>query len=207
MNIHEMTEEECRAMLSRGNVVRLACALNNQPYIVPIHIDLEGDFLYGYATLGQKIEWMRQNPLVCLESDELVSHGQWASVIVSGRYEELPNTPEYAGERQVAERLFQRHPMWWEPASVPLPGDHPRRPIVFRVRIGRLTGRRASGPAGSPADVRWNRSETKTSWLTRVLRRVRGKWLAVAARRPGSAVSNVVPWRGEHPGRINASTG
>ena len=41
MNIHEMTEEECRAMLSRGNVVRLACALNNQPYIVPIHIDLE----------------------------------------------------------------------------------------------------------------------------------------------------------------------
>ena len=42
MNIHEMTEEECRAMLSRRNVVRLACALNNQPYIVPIHIDLRG---------------------------------------------------------------------------------------------------------------------------------------------------------------------
>jgi len=102
MNIHEMTEEECRAMLSRGNVIRLACALNNQPYIVPIHIDLEGDFLYGYATLGQKIEWMRQNRLVCLESDELISHGQWASVIVTGRYEELPDAPEYAGERRVA---------------------------------------------------------------------------------------------------------
>jgi uncharacterized protein len=175
MKIYEMTEGECRAMLARGNVARLACALNNQPYIVPIHIDLEGDFLYGYATLGQKIEWMRQNPLVCLESDELISHGQWTSVIVSGRYEELPNTPAYAGERRVAERLFQRRPMWWEPASVPPLGDHHRTPIVFRVRIGRVTGRRASGTAASAADARSNRSEAKTRWMTRVLRRVRGQ--------------------------------
>jgi nitroimidazol reductase NimA-like FMN-containing flavoprotein (pyridoxamine 5'-phosphate oxidase superfamily) len=58
-----MTDGECRAMLARRNVARFACAVNNQPYIVPIHI-----------------------------SDELISHGQWASVIVSGRYEELPNT-------------------------------------------------------------------------------------------------------------------
>jgi hypothetical protein len=183
MEIYEMTEGECRAMLARGNVARLACTLNNQPYIVPIHIDLEGDFLYGYATLGQKIEWMRQNPLVCLESDELVSHGQWASVIVSGRYEELPNTPEYAGERRVAERLFQRHPMWWEPASVPVPGDHHRAPIVFRVRIGRVTGRRASRAAASAADARRNPSEAKARWMTGVLERVRGKWLAITGRR------------------------
>jgi hypothetical protein len=87
-----MTDGECRAMLARRNVARFACAVNNQPYIVPIHIELEGDSLYGHATRGQEIEWMRQNPLVCLESDELISHGQWASVIVSGRYEELPNT-------------------------------------------------------------------------------------------------------------------
>jgi uncharacterized protein len=178
MKIQEMTDAECRAMLVRGNVARLACALNNQPYIVPIHIDLEGDFLYGYATLGQKIDWMRKNPLVCLESDELISDGQWASVIASGRYEELPNTPENASERRVAERLFQRHPMWWEPASVQLPGNHPRAPIVFRIRIGRVTGRRASRPAASTADAGWDRPETKTLWITRVLRRVRGKWLA-----------------------------
>ena len=183
MKIHEMSEQECRAMLAGGNVARLGCALKNQPYIVPIHIDLEGDFLYGYATLGQKIEWMRQNPLVCLESDELISHRQWASVIVSGRYEELPNTPEYAGERRVAERLFQKRPMWWEPASVPVPGDHHRTPVVFRVRIGRVTGRRASAAAPSAADARWNRSETRARWMTRVLRRVRGKWQAVAGRR------------------------
>ena len=73
MVIQEMTEQECRAMLARTNVARLACAQNNQPYIIPIHVDLDGEFLYGYATLGQKIEWMRQNPLVCLEIDELMT--------------------------------------------------------------------------------------------------------------------------------------
>ena len=143
MLIQEMTEPECRAMLARTSVARLACAQNNQPYIVPLRVDLDGEFLYGYATLGQKIEWLRQNSLVCLECDEVFSHGQWASVVVFGQYEELPNTPEYAGPRAVAERLFQRHPMWWEPAAVPLAAHEQRARVVFRVRIGRVTGRRA----------------------------------------------------------------
>ena len=144
MVIEEMTEQECRGMLARTDVARLACARNNQPYIAPIHVDLDGEFLYGYATLGQKIEWMRQNPLVCLEIDEIITHWQWASVIVFGRYEELPPTPEYEGPRAVAERLFEKHPVWWQPAAVPLVGHEQRPRIVFRIGIRRVTGRRAT---------------------------------------------------------------
>jgi uncharacterized protein len=175
MEIQEMTEPECRAMLARRTVARLACARNNQPYIVPIHVDLEGAFLYGYATLGQKIEWMRQNPLVCLESDELITHGQWASVIVFGHYEELPNTPENAGLRGTAERLFQKHPVWWEPALVPLAAHDQRTPIVFRIRISRMTGRRAAPDPAKTAHDREHASEARgPSWMTRVLRRIVG---------------------------------
>ncbi len=144
MVIEEMTDQECRRLLAGSNVARLACAHNNQPYIVPIHVDLDGEFLYGYATLGQKIEWMQQNPLVCLEVDELIAHGQWASVVVFGHYEELPQTPRYEDLRRVAEGLFERHPMWWEPASVPLAGREQRARIVFRIRVGRVTGRRSA---------------------------------------------------------------
>jgi uncharacterized protein len=154
MVIEEITERECSAILAATNVARLACSLNNQPYVVPLHVDLDGEFLYSYATLGQKIEWMRQNPLVCLEVDELIAHDQWASVVVFGHYEELPHTPEYEDSRRVAERLFQRHPMWWEPASVPLGANEQRRPIVFRIRIGHLTGRRASPDSVQTRDVR-----------------------------------------------------
>ena len=64
MVVHELTEQECHAVLARTNVARLACARDNQPYIVPIHIDLDNGYLYGYSSQGLKIEWMRQNPLV-----------------------------------------------------------------------------------------------------------------------------------------------
>ena len=172
MVIQELTEQECRAMLARRYVARLACAHTNQPYIVPIHVDLEGEFLYGFATLGQKIEWMRENPLVCLEIDELTAGGQWVSVVVFGHYEELPNTPEYECSRSVAERLFQRHPVWWEPASIPLATHEQRTPIVFRVRIVRVTGRLAAPDTLKTAHVPGNAFEAKRPpWLARVLRR------------------------------------
>ena len=173
MLIQEMTEQECRAMLARRYVARLACARGNQPCIFPMHVDLDGEFLYGFATLGQKIEWMRLNPLVCLEIDELMTDGQWISVVVIGHYEELPHTPEYEGPRSVAEGLFQRHPVWWEPASIPLATHERRTPIVFRIRIGRVTGRRAVPDTLKTAHVEGNASEARRPpWLARVLRRV-----------------------------------
>lgn len=173
MVIHEMTEQDCRAMLARTTVARLACARNNQPYVVPVHVDLDADFLYGYATLGQKIEWMRANPAVCLEVDELMNDQHWASVVIFGRYEELASVPEHQDSRRVAEWLFQRHAMWWEPASVPLASHERRPPIVFRIRIDRMTGRRA-GPDRATVHLPGKTLERgQPRWLARILRRMR----------------------------------
>ena len=61
---------------------RLACACNNRPYIVPIYFVYDDDRLYCFSTLGRKIEWMRENPLVCVEADEVRGHDDWTSVIV-----------------------------------------------------------------------------------------------------------------------------
>jgi hypothetical protein len=175
MVIEEMTERDCRAMLAGTNVARLACARDNQPYIVPIRVDFAGEFLYAYATLGLKIEWMRQNPLVCLEIDELTNPSKWASVVVFGHYEELPHTANHEDSRRVAERLFQKHPSWWEPSSVPLAGHPQRAPIVFRVRIGRVTGRRTAPEAVPTRDGRGNASSAKRSGWADMLRRLVGK--------------------------------
>lgn len=171
MVIHEMPPHECRQMLARTSLARLACARHNQPYIVPIHVDLEGGFLYGFATMGQKIEWMRENPLVCVEMDELTSRAQWATLIVFGKYEELPKTPDHQAARDVAEKLFQQHPMWWEPASVPVDSATQRLPIVFRISVDRVTGRYAK-PANPAPPVREDAPPGgRPHWLTRLLRR------------------------------------
>jgi uncharacterized protein len=81
MLIHEMTEDECGTALEQIGFGRLACVRRDQPYIVPIYFSYDRKHLYGVTTLGQKIEWMRSNPLVCLEIDERTSHYQWTSVV------------------------------------------------------------------------------------------------------------------------------
>ena len=143
MIIEELTYLECHAMLQRADIARLACAVDNQPYIVPINVDFGDGCLYGYSTIGQKINWMRVNPLVCLEIEEFTGHKLWATLVVFGQYEELPDTPENAYARSLAERLFQRRPMWWEPATVPIVDHPPRNPILFRILVKRMSGRQA----------------------------------------------------------------
>ena len=102
MEINEMTSEECSAFLERASLGRLGCSYENQPYVVPIHFAYEDTYLYGFSTFGQKVKWMRANPRVCVQTDEIQNQGEWISVIVYGEYEELPE-PQYSAERKHAE--------------------------------------------------------------------------------------------------------
>lgn len=168
MFIHEMTRAECRKALEQAGLGRLACAHNNRPYVVPIYFAFDGKHLYGFTTLGQKIKWMRTNAHVCLEIDELTSNDKWMSVIVFGRYEELPDEPQYEAARTEAHHLLERRAMWWEPAYVAKAHreiPHSLTPIFYRIHIDRMTGHRitpdqagisASMIAPSPAkESRW----------------------------------------------------
>src|ERR1035438_8576432 len=101
MMIREMSREECLGVLAGARLARLACAHENQPYVVPVYLayqEASGCF-FGFTTPGQKVEWMRANPLVCVEVDKIVADDQWVSVIAFGRYEELPEDPGSNGER------------------------------------------------------------------------------------------------------------
>jgi len=143
MLIHEMTLGECRAALARLDFGRLACARDDQPYVVPIHFAYDGDSVYGLTTAGQKIEWMRSNPCVCLQVDERSSHDRWVSIVVLGRYEELAGTPDSDRARSHALELLQQREGWWQPASVSRPGREQRAPIFYRIRVTQMTGLRA----------------------------------------------------------------
>src|ERR1700693_1850981 len=147
MLISEMSRQECCDLLARLGFGHLACAHENQPYIVPIYFAYEPDCLYGFATMGQKVEWMRLNPLVCLEADEVRSHVEWASAVVRGRYEEMPDTPEHAKMRQQARALLEKRSMWWQTgfAAAQTRGQFKRDiPVFYCIHIEEITGRRAS---------------------------------------------------------------
>ncbi|HTT01903.1 MAG TPA: pyridoxamine 5'-phosphate oxidase family protein [Steroidobacteraceae bacterium] len=143
MLIHEMTLDECRAALARLDFGRLACARDDQPYVVPIHFAYDGDSVYGLTTAGQKIDWMRSNPRVCLEVDERASHDRWVSIVALGRYQELAGTAGSERARTHALELLQRREGWWQPASVSRPGREQGAPIFYRIRVTQMTGLRA----------------------------------------------------------------
>lgn len=147
MFIHNMTEAECRHALETASVGRLACTRDNQPYVVPIYFAYNEHHLYAISTLGQKIEWMRANPLVCVEVDNITSHEEWMSVIVLGRYEELPDLPEFKRAREQALYHLQRRSVWWwEPACTCDHRDssHSCTPVAYRIHINRVSGLRAT---------------------------------------------------------------
>ena len=148
MLVREMSREECEDLLGRLDFGRLACARDNQPYVVPIYFASEPGCLYGFATMGQKIEWMRLNPLVCVEADEVRGVSEWASVVVRGRYEEFPDTPEYAEPRRAAQsRLEKVRSLWWQTgfAAAQTRGRFDRDITVFYcIHIEELSGRRGS---------------------------------------------------------------
>jgi uncharacterized protein len=147
MLIHELTGDECRIALEQADFGRLACVRDDQPYIVPIYFSYDDKHLYGVTTLGQKIEWMRSNPLVCVEIDERKNHYQWMSVLVFGRYEELPDTPEYRDARTHALEVLQKREMWWHTACVASEKREQSAPIFYRIHIEQMTGHRATPDA------------------------------------------------------------
>lgn len=147
MLIEEMTVEECRGVLTQTSLARLACEMDGQPYVIPVYLTYDGSDLFGFATMGYKVDCMRANPLVCVEFDDIKSQSEWTSVVVFGNYEELPDMPEHENTRAHAYELLERRAMWWEPACVSVAKlDYPKSfaPIFYRIRIDRMTGHRAS---------------------------------------------------------------
>ena len=154
MLIHELSPNECAEVLGRIDLGRLGCARFDQPYIVPIHFsfDAERNCVYAFSTIGQKIEWMRENPKVCLEVDEIDDKNHWTTVLVTGRYEEIhqaiPTRARRASVRSSSSRSgvsggFPR-PRKWNHASI-------TRRSCIASRLTALTGRRAARDRTDPA--------------------------------------------------------
>ncbi len=174
MLIHDLTRQESMEVLARTQLGRLACAHRMQPYVVPITFACRDDWLYSFSVLGQKIRWMRANPLVCVEADQM-RRELWATIVVFGRYEELPDTPQFRNERTFAFNLLQHRAMWWEHGSAKeTPGRMtPAAPVFYRIKIEKITGRCAAADQEVLGKKHAKDHPDEQEWLHRILRRVR----------------------------------
>src|SRR5690349_8368487 len=147
MRIRTLSTLECTKLLMAHRVGHLACARDGQPYIVPFYYAYADNRLYAFSMMGKKIDWMRINPLVSVQVDEHSTTRGWKSVVVDGRYEELPDRTGHQVQLDHAWSLLSKHTDWWEPGALkpvtPLASSSMPH-IFFRIFVEQISGREAT---------------------------------------------------------------
>ena len=118
----------------------------NQPYVVPVSIayDPRQVCLFSFSMVGKKVEWMRTNPSVCVEVEDLHDRFNWTTIVIFGRYDELRDGPDQRDQRQRALRLFSERSEWWLPGAARLKNSDHDSVVVYRINIDHMSGRRTS---------------------------------------------------------------
>lgn len=142
--VGELTRAEIEALLRSEVVARIGCHADGRTYVVPITYVYDRGAIIGHSREGMKVELMRRNPAVCVEIDHVEDLGNWRSVIVRGRYEELSGAAAVAALEKLVARL---EPLATGETSAPPHGpaaahaDAAAGLVVYRIEIDEETGR------------------------------------------------------------------
>lgn len=135
--IGELDDAEIESVIRRGQLGRLGVAGDGRVYVFPISYGYDGEFVYGVSRLGLKVRLMRENPEVCIEIEEVASPARWRTVMVHGRFEEIPG--ENGRDAALAAIVSQgERPA---PPSLAPYVDGPEQFIAYRIVPTEKTGR------------------------------------------------------------------
>ena len=92
--LSKLTDTEIEELLGRQVVGRLGCHADGKTYVIPISYAYDGKYIYCHTEEGMKIDFMRKNPDICLQVDNIDNLAHWQSVILWGKFEELTEKHE-----------------------------------------------------------------------------------------------------------------
>ena len=140
IEVQEMSDKEIEDILQRVGYGHLACALDDQPYVIPIHYVYSRPNIYFYTTEGKKTEIIRANPQVCLQVEEVVDKGVWQSIVVNGDAERIAERKE---REDAVKLILSTNPTLTPAISIRWMDDWVRenREAVYRITPKVITGR------------------------------------------------------------------
>ena len=107
LKVEDMTPAEMHSLLQTVGFGHLGCSQNGRPYVVPMHYAYDGKELFFFTTEGMKTQFMKGNPEVCLQVEEVGDSSDWRSVMVIGRAERLTEPEEMERAMQL---ITERNP-------------------------------------------------------------------------------------------------
>jgi len=136
----ELTPTEIDELLRRQRIGRVGSAAVGHVEITPIVYGYDGTAVYGHSRFGRKIQYMRGNPEVCFEVEEIVDPKSWRVVVLHGRYEELSD----ATDRDRAMRFILAQ-AGGGPRSSATAVERGEELVVYRISIASKSGRQEEG--------------------------------------------------------------
>ena len=142
----KLADKEIEELLYTQLIGRIGCHAEDVTYVVPISYTYDGEYIYGHAFEGMKINMMRKNSKVCFQVDNMRNMANWQSVVTWGEFEELQ---EGAERNKALRKLMDRSlplvssetthlaPHW----PFPTTDVQNIKGIVFRIRLTNKTGR------------------------------------------------------------------
>ena len=134
--IGELTAAEIDEILRRQRIGRIGSESVGHVQIIPIVYGYDGSAIYGHSHFGRKIQYMRGNPEVCFEVEEVADPSEWRVIVLTGEYEEL----HHAAERDHALGLI-RTQAGGGPFSEATYAEDPSDLVIYRIRITDRFGR------------------------------------------------------------------
>ena len=143
IQVEDMRDSEIEGLLGRVNYGHLACARDNQPYVVPVHYAYDRPNIYIYTTEGMKAEIIRDNPRICLQVENVVDNTNWQSVIVMGEAEQITSLSE---REEIVELIRSVNPTLTPAISIRWMDAWVREnvEVIFRITPASVTGRSGS---------------------------------------------------------------
>lgn len=143
-----LQDSEIDDFLASRKIGRLGCHYQGKTYVVPIQYRFKGDHLLCYSMEGMKLDFLRSNPHVCFEVDQIESLNHWTSVILWGRFVELGLRPPHAEdwdwfslENLESKTRPNSPPPDGQRLDRPPQGARHRQAIFYRIEITEKSGR------------------------------------------------------------------
>lgn len=140
-----LNQEEIKAVLEQQMLGRIACRDGNELYIVPVNYVFVKDAVICHSFEGKKLEFMRRNPEVCFEVEDMTDHRNWSCVVAQGFFEELTDHKLIESVRPRLQELSLKRKASLTaapPAEQPSLDYKPHgTSVYYRIRFTRLSGR------------------------------------------------------------------
>lgn len=127
-----LSKSQIELLLQSQVIGRIGYNYENKIYVFPLFYAYDERYIYCYCEDEGKIGVMRKRPEICFEIDQLNNVGNWQSVIVYGKYEELVNQEAKKAKKVLVNRF---------PNLTPNSESDSSASILFRIRIEEKVGR------------------------------------------------------------------